>query len=192
MLGGYKAYRQAWRLRTSFYQLNPQVRTSAPSTSHTTVTLLRKRGGLRWRYQPAGHRANGQRRRIPALELVLFFISALCIAGSALVLKFSDQQPIESWITASTFVQPSVLLAILTGVFNAAQTFALSGGITIVWWRSISKGTTLSTLHYIWNKGAWMGGHDAASVLLNRYVAHVMWATAITVVASVASNPLLQ
>ncbi|KAI0380807.1 hypothetical protein F5Y04DRAFT_281476 [Hypomontagnella monticulosa] len=89
-------------------------------------------------------------------------------------------------------VQPSVLLAIIAGVHNAAQAFALSSGIANVWWINVSCGTKLHTLHYVWSKGSWGGIQEFVHAISSFSVARVVFATIATMVAGIATGPLLQ
>lgn len=129
--------------------------------------------------------------------VILACIASLgCLGGAIAIVITSDGKSSSDWLPAS-FVGPSVLLAILSGVFNACQTLALTGGVAIVWWRAAQKETSWSALHYIWNKGEWKLNRLWDAIRLDDGgwewdVIRVMLAFALVVAASVASNPLLQ
>ncbi|KLU85050.1 hypothetical protein MAPG_04082 [Magnaporthiopsis poae ATCC 64411] len=132
----------------------------------------------------------------PWLVILAFTASLGCLGGAIAIVITSDGKSSSAWLPVS-FVEPSVLLAILSGVFNACQTLALTGGVAIVWWRAAQKETSWSALHYIWNKGEWKLNRLWDAIRLDDGgwewdVIRVMLAFALVVAASVASNPLLQ
>ncbi|KAI9767113.1 MAG: hypothetical protein M1840_005902 [Geoglossum simile] len=124
-------------------------------------------------------------RRIPWLVMVLVLIIVACMGASTCIVIVSDKQAVSSWK-----VQPTVLLAVLSSIFNFALGTTLSMGVAVTWWRSALHGTTLARLHYIWDRGI---GYSFASAFKagfdTRRVALV--ATAIAVVELI-NNPLLQ
>ncbi|KAK4207567.1 hypothetical protein QBC37DRAFT_455324 [Rhypophila decipiens] len=105
-----------------------------------------------------------------------FIVSVACISGAVLVIALSDLRPTSRWIPAAPAVQPAVLLSILSGTFNAAQTLALSEAVKISWWTSAASGTEsqLAALHME------QGG------------LHIFLAALATIITGVADGPLLQ
>jgi hypothetical protein len=67
--------------------------------------------------------------RFPWLGFAALILSLMCMAGGLFVLVSSNQQPVTSWT-----LQPTVILAILSAVFNASLAFALAQGAEISWW----------------------------------------------------------
>lgn len=132
----------------------------------------------------------------PGMAFAMCILSLASTVGVMVVVDESNGKKATEWPSEKNQLPASVLLAVLSGTFNAAQALALSGGIAIVWWyaadRELDNGegaTTLGTLHYIWDKG-W--GWWRAKQYINRHVARVVLATSFTLFASIASNPLLQ
>lgn len=130
---------------------------------------------------------------IGVLPAVAFLTACACIAGSIAVVYVSNNRIVGHWIPYAPSIQPSVLLAIFSGVSKLTIDLLLSGGITLIWWRSAKHGTTFAELHYIWNKG------DTSSIsrfwralLSSTAVGKVVVSTALVAIASLASNPLLQ
>jgi hypothetical protein len=68
-------------------------------------------------------------KRFPWLGVVGLILCFLCIGGAIIVLHSSNQQPVNG-----SKVEPTVILAILTAVFNLALALALSQGARISWW----------------------------------------------------------
>jgi len=68
-------------------------------------------------------------RRCPWLGLGALILSSLCMAGAVGVLVVSNGKAVTLWK-----VQPTVILAILSAVFNSSLGFALSQGAGISWW----------------------------------------------------------
>ena len=122
---------------------------------------------------------------IPWLALVSSIAALACSVASACVVIISHNQIVTSWK-----IQPAVLLAVFSSVLNAAFNFALTTGVTIVFWLCASRGTELSELHYIWNRGegisfihAFHAGSDARRVAL---------VTAFVYMVQFVNGPLLQ
>ncbi|KAM7189075.1 hypothetical protein V8F20_010283 [Naviculisporaceae sp. PSN 640] len=72
----------------------------------------------------------------------------LCAAASSATIALSHNAPISSWR-----VQPSVLLSIFSAASNVAFASALATGVAVRYWLSVSRGASLSQLHYIWEHG---------------------------------------
>ena len=132
--------------------------------------------------------------KTPWLAIALFGVSLASIAGCVAVIVNSDGAAQKDWLPGPNIpAQPSVVVAVLSGIFNAAQVLALAKGIAIVWWRTAWGDTNLKTLHYIWNKGEWMSFRKFGNALrANRRVVWVVLVSVLTVATNVASNPLLQ
>lgn len=130
--------------------------------------------------------------QIAWLAIAAFILSVACICGSVFVIVHSDGRRTSQWIPYTPAVQPAVLLAIFSGTFNAAQTIALSEGIVISWWTCASHGTSLSSLHYIWNKGEWKSPSGLMKALSEPRVIHIFLAALASMASSIASGPLLQ
>jgi hypothetical protein len=119
----------------------------------------------------------------PAIALLLIILA--CMGASACIVAISDQQAVASWM-----VQPTVLLAVLSSIFNFALGIALSMSVAIAWWRSALHGTTLARLHYIWDHGT---GYSFAPALKSGFDARkVVLITAIIAIVEFVNNPLLQ
>lgn len=68
-------------------------------------------------------------RQFPFTGFGALLLSFLCMVGALAVLITSNQKPVADWK-----VQPTVILAILSAVFNFSLAFALSRGVGISWW----------------------------------------------------------
>jgi hypothetical protein len=68
-------------------------------------------------------------KRFPVGGFGALLVSFLCIVGPIIVLILSNQQPVTDWK-----VQPTVILAIFSAIFNLAIVYALSQGAEISWW----------------------------------------------------------
>ncbi|RDW58871.1 hypothetical protein BP6252_13347 [Coleophoma cylindrospora] len=142
---------------------------------------------------PEGKASKSRSAGVPVLIYTAFIISCICIGGSIAIICTSDGKMVGNWIDNTPSVQPSVLLAIFTGISNTCFGVLLSGGIAITWWRALIKGTTLKELHHIWNKGEWgsvRGWRKAVSS--SPAVLKIVIAFVLVSFASLASNPLLQ
>ncbi|KAI9719375.1 MAG: hypothetical protein M1812_003446 [Candelaria pacifica] len=85
-------------------------------------------------------------------------------------------------------VQPTVLLALLTAAVNSLLHFALSEGLTVVWWRkALAEDTIVSDLHHHWS----FGTSIIAATLAGRRFNCVSLASIITTLL-VIDAPLLQ
>jgi hypothetical protein len=92
----------------------------------------------------------GQRSTYKLPTLIFTFLTLLvaCIIASIFILLRSHEHPVGSWA-----IRPSILLSIMAGIYPIALSGLFTAGVAVVWWRSITHGTTLKTLHYI-NAGA--------------------------------------
>jgi hypothetical protein len=71
------------------------------------------------------------------------------MGASAGIIVASNSQTVSSWK-----IEPAVLLAVLSSVWNYSLGVVFGISVSITWWRTASRGTTLESLHYIWNQGA--------------------------------------
>ncbi|KAF2471892.1 uncharacterized protein BDR25DRAFT_164376, partial [Lindgomyces ingoldianus] len=129
----------------------------------------------------------------PKFAIFLVILSSICIVAVTLVVFVSHNRIASTWLPSAQAIQPTVLFALCTGVFNASQAYILTAGVTVVWWRSALHGTTLRNLHYIWNKGEWKSVDGLVSALsASSQTRWVMAVTCIVAIASIADGPLLQ
>ncbi|KAK3318160.1 hypothetical protein B0H66DRAFT_556378 [Apodospora peruviana] len=117
--------------------------------------------------------------------IISLFAMIACATASAIVIAVSHNATIDAWE-----IQPAVLLAIFSAVSNIAFTSALATGVTVRFWLSVSRGASLSQLHYIWEHGHGSGffaglrqGPQARRVVLLATLASTM---------QFVSGPLLQ
>jgi hypothetical protein len=127
-----------------------------------------------------------------------FILSVACVIGATNIIFQADGSSVADWVPSTPQASPSVLLAIVSGLFNTFQGIALAGGVTYQWWCATyrKQGVSLRTLHRIWNKGEWRIWLSILTVwdafTSDRSVAKVTIAAMFTAVAGIASNPLLQ
>ncbi|KAF1848809.1 uncharacterized protein K460DRAFT_304299 [Cucurbitaria berberidis CBS 394.84] len=130
----------------------------------------------------------------PILAFCLVVLSLSCIVGCIAIVYTARGRPVASWIPYAPSVQPAVLLSLLSNISGTIQKYVCAEGITIVWWRTLRKGTTLADLHYIWSKGKGTGIIDTLRALFH-HKAWTYWAIfvfLVTSAVSVADGPLLQ
>ncbi|KAF2006764.1 hypothetical protein P154DRAFT_224468 [Amniculicola lignicola CBS 123094] len=102
--------------------------------------------------QPYGSASNPKRtwrskasaRKSPMLVLPPFAILCGSIIMMIVVLVSSNKDPVSDWS-----VQPSVFVALLTGIYTVILSGLFMYGVTVTWWKSIANGTTLKNLHFI-------------------------------------------
>jgi hypothetical protein len=128
--------------------------------------------------------------RAPPKSIVLAVISAaislLCVLASAVIIITSNNDNVKTWK-----VQPTVLLAVLSSIYNVCLALTLTTAVTICWWRAALHGTKAAPLHYIWERG--MGfGFFPASMFAGFDVNKVAAVTLIIAIAKFSNNPLLQ
>jgi hypothetical protein len=82
--------------------------------------------------------------KTPVLALAILTLHAACIVATVFVLLSSHKDKVSTWT-----VQPSVLLALLQGIYIVSLGALFGLGVAVTWWRSIQHGTTLKRLHYI-------------------------------------------
>ena len=124
-------------------------------------------------------------QRIPWLALASLLFVLVCMGASVATIVISDHQTVASWT-----IQPTVLLAILVALSNAALGIAFSEAVVVTWWTSAANGASLEELHYIWNRGEGLNFFSAlATSPTTGIVARTMLAL---IIIKVATGPLLQ
>lgn len=86
-------------------------------------------------------------------------------------------------------MEPSVLLAIVSGVANAALAVSFSQGAVIAWWRAVLHGASLRDLHYIWSFGRLS---FRPTLRFSNAVLRIAVVALLVTLATLVSNPLLQ
>jgi hypothetical protein len=76
---------------------------------------------------------------LPRIPLVALILHIFCITGTIIVVYTSNRQEVGRWISHVPSIQPSVLLAILSGVSNVSLGLLLSTGVATAWWRSARR-----------------------------------------------------
>src|SRR5436190_826703 len=128
----------------------------------------------------------------PWSAILLVLIMLACMGTCAGIVIGSNNHTVVSWKSP-----PAVFLAFLSAVWNYSLGGVLAIGVAITWWRNARRGTTLETLHHIWNQGT---GINDVSALLNpvsalrssaaaRKMLFLAW---LVIAAQIANNPLLQ
>jgi hypothetical protein len=124
-------------------------------------------------------------RQTPWSAMVLIFIMLACMGASAGIIIGSNSQTVASWK-----IEPVVLLAVLSSIWNYSIGIVLGISVAITWWRTALRGTTLESLHYIWNQGAVLNLLSALrSSAAARKVVLLAW---LVISVQIANNPLLQ
>jgi hypothetical protein len=121
-------------------------------------------------------------RRTPWTAFLALLVMLLCSPAAATVLAFSNGQ-IADWV-----VQPSVLLSIISSIWNTALLYLLFKGISISWWRAALRGTTLEQLNRIWL----CGSSARAAIFSIRHVKRIGIASLFGTFATLSVGPLLQ
>lgn len=120
--------------------------------------------------------------------LIIFPLSAIligCIFASVAVLIVSNDDPVKSWK-----VQPSVLLSLLASIYAIVLGALFMAGVAITWWRSMTHGTTLKRLHFIY---AGTEPKDfIRAIIAGSHARRVAIAALIIFLARIATGPLLQ
>ncbi|EUC45591.1 hypothetical protein COCMIDRAFT_5214 [Bipolaris oryzae ATCC 44560] len=105
--------------------------------------------------------------------------------ASALIIYTANNDSVTSWS-----VPAAVVLAIISSLVNICLGTILSFGVTVSWWRSASRGTTLKSLHLIWERDM---GATFWSAIISGYDTRRVAVVAILVAAiKFMNNPLLQ
>lgn len=110
----------------------------AESSSRALLTPTGETG----KPQPAW-RGQRTKHKLPVAFFAFTSISVACIVASVAILITSHEDVTKTWR-----VRPSVILAILSGVYAMILGGLLSIGVAVIWWRSITHGTTLESLHF--------------------------------------------
>ena len=104
------------------------------------------------------------------------------IATSIGVLAGSDNRPITEWR-----FQPTVYLAIVTTVANVCLHYAFAQSVTIAWWRTSLRGTTINELHRTYQYG-----NDFLAALLGLRHLSLISIACLLVTISPINGPLMQ
>ncbi|KAF2140451.1 uncharacterized protein K452DRAFT_252088, partial [Aplosporella prunicola CBS 121167] len=89
-------------------------------------------------------------KRLPQLGVLALLTATVCAFGSLATLAASKGKDIELWPSKNHPLQPTVIVAILTAVANAAIRYALAESLTLLWWRKALSGGSLKELHFSW------------------------------------------
>lgn len=92
-------------------------------------------------------------RRIPWDGLLALVLGFGCGIAALSIVLISEGKPLTYWRIAGYQVQPTVMLSVIITVANMLLTYAFSTGLTIFWWTSFLKKTTLRDLHSIYQSG---------------------------------------
>ncbi|PSN71691.1 hypothetical protein BS50DRAFT_657388 [Corynespora cassiicola Philippines] len=152
-------------------------------TDGSAKSLLAPYGDLTKPYRGLSGARNAY--KTPLAILFLFIVLVGTMGAAAVVLLASHESPVGRWR-----VQPSVLLAILTGVYIVTLAALLSVGVAITWWRSFINGTSLRKLHYI-HAGAGASDYIPA-IAAGGSARRVALAAFVVFAAKLAVGPLLQ
>ena len=124
-------------------------------------------------------------RKFPWLLMLLMLLMLACMGAIASIIVVSDRQPVNSWK-----IEPAVLLAFTSSVWNYAAGSMLAIAVTISWWRNFARGTTVRSLHYIWNRGA--GLNHFNSLRAGADARNIVLLASLIVLVQAINNPLLQ
>lgn len=89
----------------------------------------------------------------PLSGVVAMLLAAASVVACLGILAGSDGQDVDGWVTP-----PSTYIAIFTAIANMSMRYAAIQGVFITWWRSASKGSTLSRLETSWRSGFMLRG----------------------------------
>lgn len=132
---------------------------------------------------PVAGRYKGSRTPWPAI--LLAFIAVVCMIATAAVVVISNHKPVASWA-----ISPAVLIAFFSSIWSGSLTLLLTMSIAVIWWRAASHGSSLESLHCIWNKG--LGLKYISALRSNAAACWAVLLSWLVIVAEVAHNPLLQ
>ncbi|QKX58220.1 uncharacterized protein TRUGW13939_05341 [Talaromyces rugulosus] len=129
---------------------------------------------------------NGPRKfQAPWPALLLTLIALVCMTAMAAIVVISNNKPVASWA-----IGPAVLLAFFSSVWSGSLTMLLTMSIAVIWWRAARQGSSLESLHCIWNKG--LGLRYISSLRTNSAACWAVLLSWLVIVAQIAHNPLLQ
>lgn len=124
----------------------------------------------------------------PWLANISILACLACIAASVSIVAVSDKRPAGTWKIKEA--PPAVLLAIISSIVNLSLSIILTAGIAIAWWRSASHGTTLASLHYIYNNNS--ARHFWSAISNSFETRKAAFLAVVIAIARFASGPLLQ
>ncbi|KAH7066364.1 hypothetical protein BKA63DRAFT_571733 [Paraphoma chrysanthemicola] len=119
--------------------------------------------------------------------LILLGLIPLSMLAAFLIVHIADGDAISSWR-----ISPAVLLALISSLVNICLGTVLSFGVAVRWWCAVSRegGTTLKSLHLIWERGAGVGLWSALK--MGKDARRVALAALIVAGVKFGANPLLQ
>ncbi|KAH7092449.1 hypothetical protein FB567DRAFT_238065 [Paraphoma chrysanthemicola] len=120
-------------------------------------------------------------------NLILLGLIPLSILAAFLIVHMADGDAISSWR-----ISPAVLLALISSLVNICLGTVLSFGVAVRWWCAVSRerGTTLKSLHLIWERGAGVGLWSALKI--GKDARRVALAALVVAGVKFGANPLLQ
>lgn len=92
-------------------------------------------------------------KRIPWDGLLALALGFGCGIAALSIVLISRGKTLDYWHVAGYQVQPTVILSVIITVANMLLTYAFSTGLTIFWWTSFLRKTTLRDLHSIYQSG---------------------------------------
>ncbi|KAH8696242.1 hypothetical protein BGW36DRAFT_297717 [Talaromyces proteolyticus] len=123
--------------------------------------------------------------RAPWPAMLLTLIALVSMTAAAAIVVISNNKPAASWT-----ISPAVLLAFFSSIWSGSLTMLLTMSIAVIWWRAASHGSSLESLHCIWNKG--LGLKYISTLRSNAAACWAVLLSWLVIVAQVAHNPLLQ
>lgn len=120
-------------------------------------------------------------------NLILLGLIPLSMLAAFLIVHIADGDAISSWR-----ISPAVLLALISSLVNICLGTVLSFGVAVRWWCAVSRerGTTLKSLHLIWERGVGVGLWSALKI--GKDARRVALAALIVAGVKFGANPLLQ
>jgi hypothetical protein len=122
-------------------------------------------------------------RQTPWFTMISILLMLACMGAAAGIIIGSNGQIVGKW-----WIDPAVILAFLSAVWNYSLGIVLARSIAITWWRNALNGTKLESLHYIWDQGA-NPFHALRSSLAVWRVLLLAW---LVFAVQIGNNPLLQ
>jgi len=124
-------------------------------------------------------------RQTPWTAMVSVLMMLACMGACAGIIIASNKQIVATWKIA-----PAVLLALLSSIWSYSLGVVLGISVAITWWRTALSGTTIESLHYIWDQGAGLKPISALRASVDaRKVTLLAW---LVVSVQIVNNPLLQ
>ncbi|PSN65887.1 hypothetical protein BS50DRAFT_677221 [Corynespora cassiicola Philippines] len=111
-----------------------------------------KRSNTTFFGEPSIHRSLFPWAGILALLSIVFLTGA-----SAVILLASNHSPLTKWKWGKVDIEPQVWLSILSTLMDGLTMFAFANGVAILYWRAVSRGTTLRTMWELYESQAFFG-----------------------------------